>query len=101
MSSSWEKTNDIKGWELHLPQDITPPLVEKKRVMVRRRRKRVMRRPGVQKRRQRGTILPLLALALTGLIAAEKAAALGGVGAAAGYGVTKGLEAATRRRGRR
>ena len=26
MSSSWAKTNDIKGWELHLPQDITPPL---------------------------------------------------------------------------
>ena len=45
--------------------------------------------------------LPLLALALTGLIAAGKAAALGGVGAAAGYGVKKGLEAATRRRGRR
>ena len=69
--------------------------------MVRRRRKRVIRRPGVRKRRQRGGILPLLALAIPGLIAAGKAAALGGVGAAAGYGVKKGLGAATRRRGRR
>ena len=86
MSSSWAKTNDIKGWELHLPQDITPPLVEKKRVMV-RQRKRVIRRPGVRKRRQCGGILPLLPLAIPGLIEAGKAAALGGVGAAAVYGV--------------
>ena len=70
-------------------------------VMVRRRRKRVIRRPGVRKRRQRGGILPLFALAIPGLISAGKAAALGGVGAAAGYGVKKGLEAATRRQGRR
>ena len=69
--------------------------------MVRRRRKRVIRRPGVRKRRHRGGILPLLALAIPGLIAAGKAAALEGVGAAAGYGVRKGLEVATLRPGRR
>ena len=77
------------------------PLVEKKRVMVRRRRKRVIRSRGVRKRRQCGGILSLLTLAIPGLIAAGKAAALGGVRAAAGYGVKKGLEAATRRRLRR
>ena len=41
---------------------------------------------------QNGGIFPLLALALPALAAVGKAAALGGVGAAAGYGVKKGLE---------
>ena len=41
---------------------------------------------------QSGGIFPLLALAIPALAAAGKAAALGGVGAAAGYGVKKGLE---------
>ena len=66
-----------------------------------KKKRRVIRRPGVRKRRQCGGILPFLALATSGLIAAGKAGAVGGVGAAAGYSVRKGLEAATRRRGRR
>ena len=70
-------------------------------MIVRRKRRRVIRRPGVRKRRQCGGVFPFLALATSGLIAAGKAAAVGGVGAAAGYSVRKGLEAATRRRGRR
>ena len=55
----------------------------------------MIRLSGVQKRQQCGGFLPLLALAIPGLIVAEKVAALGGVGAAAGYAVKKGLEAAT------
>ena len=55
--------------------------------MVRRRRRR--------RRRQRGGILPFLVpLAL----AAGKAIAAGAVSGAAGYGVKKGLAAATRKR---
>ena len=54
-----------------------------------------------KRRRQYGGILPSLALAIPGLIAAGKTAALGCVGAAAEeYGVKKDLEAATRRRRR-
>ena len=65
--------------------------------MRRGRQKRRVRRPtrGRQRRRRRrqdGGILPLLALAVPALVAASKAAALGGVGAAAGYGVKKGLD---------
>ena len=52
-----------------------------------RRRRRRSRRGG-----QHGGIFPLLALAVPALVAASKAAALGGVGAAAGYGVKKGLD---------
>ena len=51
------------------------------------------RRRGARKRReQHGGVFPLLALAIPALVAASKAAALGGVGAAAGYGVKKGLD---------
>ena len=60
------------------------PKVVKKR---RRGRKRVTKRHN-----QYGGVFPLLALAMPAIIAASKAAALGGVGAAAGYGVKKGLE---------
>ena len=71
--------------------------------MVRRRKQRQARRrkaPYFRKRPQttgigvgqKGGIFPLLALALPALAAVGKAAALGGVGAAAGYGVKKGLE---------
>ena len=66
--------------------------------MVRTWRERLVARRG--RRRQRGGILPLLALVIPDRIAAGKAAVLGGVGAAAGYGVKKGLQAATRRRRR-
>ena len=55
----------------------------------RRGRRRVARK---SRRRQHGGILPLLALAVPALVAASKAAALGGVGAAPGYGVKKGLD---------
>jgi len=71
-------------------------------VQRRRRVKRTVKRKrnGFRKRRQttgigvgqKGGIFPLLALAIPALAAAGKAAALGGVGAAAGYGVKKGLE---------
>ena len=64
--------------------------------MRRGRQKKRVRRPtrGRRRRRRRqdGGIFPLLALAVPALIAASKAAALGGVGAAAGYGVKKGLD---------
>ena len=77
--------------------DIVPP-----RMLVKTcdgRKKKKVRDPTS---RQHGGILPLLALAIPGytlaiLITAGKAAVLGGVGAVAGYGVKKGLEAATQR----
>ena len=58
-----------------------------------------------KRRRQKGGIAPLAAI-IPALLAVGKAAALGGVSGAAGYGVTKGLEAATakkkkKRRGRK
>ena len=62
--------------------------------MVRRRRRRTSYR---RRRRhyQRGGILPfLIPLAIAG----AKAAAAGAVSGAAGYGVKKGLEAATRKK---
>ena len=59
---------------------------------LKRQRRRRGRVPKTSRRRQRGGILPLLALAVPALVAASKAAALGGVGAAAGYGVKKGLD---------
>ena len=71
------------------------PKIQRQRCLARARQGRGKRR------RQDGGILPSLALAIPGLIAAGKAVALGGVGAAAAeYGVKKGLEAATRRRRR-
>ena len=63
--------------------------------MPKRKRTR-RRRGGVTRRRPRlhqdGGVFPLLALAMPAIIAASKAAALGGLGAAAGFGVKKGLE---------
>ena len=53
------------------------------------------RRRRRQRRRQRGGILPFL---LPLLIAGGKAIAAGVVSGAAGYGVKKGLEAATRKK---
>ena len=65
-------------------------------------KRRPRRQAPVRRRRatrfQHGGVFPLLALAVAALVAAGKAAALGGVGAAAGFGVKKGLEAATRKR---
>ena len=57
-----------------------------------KRQRRRGRRRATKRRRQNGGIFPLLALAVPALVAASKAAALGGVGAAAGYGVKKGLD---------
>ena len=54
-----------------------------------------MVRRGRRRRRQRGGILPFL---LPLLIAGGKAIAAGAVSGAAGYGVKKGLEAATRKK---
>ena len=58
---------------------------------------RVRRRQGRTKRGQRGGLLPLAAL-IPVLIAGGKAAALGAVSGTAGYGVKKGLQAATRKK---
>ena len=54
-----------------------------------------MVRRGRRRRRQRGGILPFL---VPLLIAGGKAIAAGAVSGAAGYGVKKGLEAATRKK---
>ena len=62
--------------------------------MVRRtRRKRTTKR---RKRRQAGGVLPLALIPLLAL--AGKAAASGAIAGAAGYGVKKGLEAATKKK---
>ena len=50
-----------------------------------------------RRRRQRGGLLPLAAL-VPALMAVGKAAALGAVGGAAGYGGKKAMEAATARK---
>ena len=49
------------------------------------------RKPGVG--RQRGGIAPFLAAAFPALVAGGRAAAMGGLGAAANYGTTKALHA--------
>ena len=54
-----------------------------------------MARRGRRRRQQRGGILPFL---VPLLIAGGKAIAAGAVSGAAGYGVKKGLEAATRKK---
>ena len=54
------------------------------------------RKPGVE--RQRGGITPLLALAVPALLAGGKAAALGGIGAAANYGTHKALDSLSKRK---
>ena len=53
-----------------------------------------------RKRRQQGGLLPLAAL-VPALMAVGKAAALGAVGGAAGYGGKKAMEAATTRKNKR
>ena len=58
-------------------------------------RKQLRRR----RRTQKEGLLPLAAL-IPALVAAGKAAALGGISGAAGYGVKKGLEAASCKRRR-
>ena len=69
---------------LHCFKDIMP--------VKRRRRsgKRTVRRRGQTRRNQRGGLYPLLAL-IPAAIAAGKAAALGAVSGAAGYGIKKAL----------
>ena len=61
-----------------------------------RRGKRIVRRRRVTKRGQRGGFFPLLAL-IPAAIAAGKAAALGAVSGAAGYGIKKALEGKKKR----
>ena len=57
--------------------------------------KRAVRtKPKRHRRTQKGGLLPLAAL-IPALVAAGKAAALGGISGAASYGVKKGLEAAS------
>ena len=64
-----------------------------------KRKRTVRRKPRRRRRTQKGGLLPLAAL-IPALVAAGKAAALGGISGAAGYGVKKGLEAASRKRRR-
>ena len=59
----------------------------------------VRRKPKRRKKAQKGGLLPLAAL-IPALVAAGKAAAQGGISRAAGYGVKKGLKAASRKRRR-
>jgi len=59
----------------------------------------VRRKPRRRRKVQKGGLLPLATL-IPALVAAGKAAALGGISDAAGYDVKKGLEAASRKRQR-
>ena len=56
-------------------------------------RRTVRRKPRRHRRTQKGGLLPLAAL-IPALVAAGKAAALGGISGAASYGVKKSLKAA-------
>ena len=57
------------------------------------------RKPGVG--RQRGRIAPFLAAAIPALMAEGKAAAMGGLGAAANYGTMKALHALSKQKYKR
>ena len=57
------------------------------------------RKPGVG--RQRGGIAPFLAAAIPALVAGGKAAAMGGLGAAANYGTMKALHALSKQKYKR
>ena len=61
-----------------------------------RSKRTVHRKPRRRKKTQKGGLLPLAAL-IPALVAAGKAAVLGGISGAAGFGVKKGLEAASRK----
>jgi len=61
----------------------------------RRRKSRVNRKRKRTKRKQKGGIIPLAA-AIPTLVAAGKAAAMGGISAGVGFGVRKGSERATK-----
>ena len=61
------------------------------KVTRRKRRPRKGRKRTTTRGNQHGGVFPLLALAMPAILAASKAAAIGGVGAAAGYGVQRGL----------
>ena len=54
----------------------------------------VCRKPRQRRRTQKGGLLPLVAL-IPALVKVGKVAVLGGISGAAGYGVKKGLEAAS------
>ena len=64
-----------------------------------RSKRTVRKKPRRRRKTQKGGLLPLAAL-IPALVAAVKAAALGGISGTAGYGVKKGLEAALRKRRR-
>ena len=59
----------------------------------------VRKKPRSRSKTLKGGLLPLAAL-IPALVATGKAAALGGISGAAGYGVKKGLQAASRKRRR-
>ena len=63
-----------------------------------KRKRTVRRKPSRRKKTQKGGLLQLAAL-IPALVAAGKAAALGGISSAASYGM-KDLEAASRKRRR-
>ena len=64
-----------------------------------KRKRTVRKKPRRHRKAQKGGLLRLAAL-ISALVAAGKAAALGGISGAAGYGVKKGLQAASRKRRR-
>ena len=59
----------------------------------------VRKKPRRRRKTQKGGLFPLATL-IPALVAAGKAAALGGISGAAGYGVKKGFQAASRKRRR-
>ena len=59
----------------------------------------VRKKPRRRRKTQKGRLFPLAAL-IPALVAAGKAVTLGGISGAAGYGVKKGLQAASRKRRR-
>ena len=81
----------VRSWEKkYKKQEVCPPSVRPAIIMHCGQRQRRKRR-----RKQRGGILPFL---IPAAIALGKAAALGAVSGAAGYGAKKGIQAATRKK---
>ena len=68
-------------------------------VCIMKSKRTVRRKPRRRRKTQKGGLFPLAAL-IPALVAAGKAAVLGGISGTAGYGVKKGLQAASRKRRR-
>ena len=68
-------------------------------VCVMKSKRTVHKKPRRRRKTQKGGLFPLAAL-IPALVAAGKTVALGGISGAAGYGVKKGLQAASRKRQR-